>query len=90
VNQLGHLVLQGGHKLGVVVPHGVHRDAAQAVQVSLAIHIPHAHALAVRQGDGHPPVGVHDVRRSGLDQSHLDPRLERDCEKKYGPREWSR
>ena len=37
------------------------RDAAQAVEVSLAVGVPDSAAFAVRQGDRQAAVGVHDV-----------------------------
>ena len=40
-------------------------DAGQRVQVGLAVDVPDAAALAVRQRDRHPAVGVHHVRGSG-------------------------
>ena len=66
VDQLGQLVLQGGHQLGVVVAQRVDGDAAQAVEVDLARGVPDSAALAVRQRDRQATVGVHDVGRGGL------------------------
>jgi hypothetical protein len=59
VDELADLVLQRGHQLGVVVAQGVDGDAAQRVQVLLAVDVPDAAALAVRQRDGQAAVGVH-------------------------------
>jgi hypothetical protein len=69
VDQLGHLLLQGGHQLGVVVAQGVDGDAAQRVQVFLAVHVPNAAALAALQRDGYAAVSGHNVGRSCLDES---------------------
>ena len=71
VDDLGDLVLQGRHELGVVVPQRIHGDAGERVEVLLAVHVPHSHALAARHRDRQPAVGVHGVGRCRLDQSHL-------------------
>ena len=65
MNELGDLILQGRHQFRVLVPQGVNGDAAQRIQIRLAIHIPHAATFAVRQGNGQAVVGIHDVGRSG-------------------------
>jgi len=69
VDQLGDLVLQGRHQLGVVVAQGVDGDAAQCVQVFLAVHIPHAAASASLQRDRYAAVGGHNVGRGSLNVS---------------------
>ena len=68
VDDLAQLVLQGRHQFGVVVPQGVHRNAAQCVQVFATIHIPHPAALAMRQGNRQTAIGVHDMGRGGFDE----------------------
>jgi hypothetical protein len=70
VDDLADLVLQRRHQLRVVVAEGVDGDAAQRVEVRLAVHVPHAQALAMRQRDRHPAVGVHGVGGGRRDQSH--------------------
>ena len=47
VDQLANLVLQGGHQLRVGVAQRVDGNAAQAVQVFLAVHVPHSAASAM-------------------------------------------
>jgi hypothetical protein len=69
VDDLGDLVLQRGHQLGVVVAQRIDGNAAQRVQVLLAVHVPHAAALAMRQRNRHAAVGVHGVGRGGFDES---------------------
>ena len=70
VDDLADLVLQRGHELGVVVAERVHGDTGQRVEVFLAVDIPHSHALAVRQRDRQPAVGIHGVGRRSLDKRH--------------------
>ena len=67
VDNFADLVLQSGHQLGVVVAQRVDRNAAQGIQVGLAVHIPHAAALAMAERNGQPPVGVHHMRGTGFD-----------------------
>ena len=66
VNQLGELVLQGRDQLGMVVAQRVDRDAAQCIEVALAIDVPHAATLPVRQRNRQAAVGVHHMGRRGL------------------------
>ncbi len=61
---LAKLILQGGDELGVGVAQGVDGDAAQTVQVLLAVDVPDAAALAMRQGDRQAAVGVHDMGKA--------------------------
>ena len=61
VDQLGQLILQGWHQLGVVMAQCVDSNAAQSIQVLFAVDIPDAAALTVRQRDGHSVVGVHHM-----------------------------
>ncbi len=68
VNQFAQLVLQRRHQFGVVVPQRVDRDATQGVQILLAIDVPDTATLAMREGDRHAPVGVHDVGRSSFNE----------------------
>ncbi len=62
VHQGADLLLQGWHQLGVRVPERIDGDAAQRIEVGLAVHVPDAATLAVRELDRQAPVGVHDVR----------------------------
>jgi hypothetical protein len=55
VDDLADLVLQRRHQLGVVVAQRVDGNAAQRVQVLLAVHVPHAAALAVLSAMGTRP-----------------------------------
>ena len=65
VDHLAHLFLQGGDQLGVRVAQGVDGNAAQTVQVLLAVHVPHAAASAMRHRDRQAAVSVHDVGGCG-------------------------
>ena len=47
MNHLADLCLQGGHQPGVVVAQRVDCNAAEPVQVALAVDVPHAAAVAV-------------------------------------------
>ena len=69
VDDLGHLVLQGGHEFGMVMAQGVHGNAGQRIQVLLAIDVPKAAALTTFERDWQTPVGVHGVRRGGFNES---------------------
>jgi hypothetical protein len=55
VDELRELVLQRGHQLGVVVAQGVDGNAAQRVEVLLAVDVPDAAALAVDSAIGTRP-----------------------------------
>jgi hypothetical protein len=63
VDELGDLVLQRRHQLGMGVAQRVDGDAAQAIEVLLAVGVPHPAALAMRHRDGQAAVGVHQGRR---------------------------
>ena len=65
VDQLGELLLQRRHQLGVVVSQGIDGNAGQCVQIFFAIGIPHAAALAAFQRDGDTAIGGHNVGGSG-------------------------
>ena len=52
-------------QLGVRVSQGVDGNAAQTVQVLLAVHVPHAAASAMRHRDRQAAVSVHDVGGCG-------------------------
>ena len=69
VDELGHLVLQRRHQLGVVVAQRVHCNAAQRIEVLLAVDVPHAAALASLQSDRYAAIGVHHVGRGSLNES---------------------
>ena len=47
VYQLADLLLQCGHKLGVGVPQRIDSNAAQSVQIALAVYVPHMAAFAM-------------------------------------------
>ena len=66
VNQPADLLLQSRHQLGVVMPQRVDGNTAQRVQVGLAVDVPHAAALSMRERQRQSAVGVHDVRGSGF------------------------
>ena len=61
VDQLGQLVLQRRHQLGVVVAQGIDCNPAQRIQIFAPVGIPYAATLAVRHGNGQAAVGVHHV-----------------------------
>ena len=61
VDQLRELVLQSRHQFCVVVAQGVDRNAAQRVQVLLALGIPHVATLSVRQGNRQAAIRGHHM-----------------------------
>ena len=65
VYELRHLVLQGSYQVRMVVAQGIDRNAAQRVQVFLALGVPDAAALAVGQRNRQAPVGGHYMGRCG-------------------------
>ena len=66
VDDLANLVLQRGHQFGVVVAQRVDGNAAECVQVTFAVDVPHAATLAVAERHGQTPIGVHHVRGTGF------------------------
>ena len=63
VNELAHLLLQGGHQLRMGVAQRVHGNAGQRIQIAVAVHVPQAAACAALHGHRQAGVGVHGVRR---------------------------
>ena len=70
VNQPADLFLQCGNQFRVRMAQGVDRNAAQTVEVLLAVGVPHPAALPMRHRHGKPAIGVHDVG-FGVDADEL-------------------
>jgi hypothetical protein len=87
VDQLGDLLLQRGNQLGVGVAQGVDRDAAECIQVFLAVDVPDAAAVTVRERDRQAAVGVHDMRfdRSSVGHGEISKNVKNEVSVLGGP-----
>ena len=73
VDDFAQLILEGGYQIWVVMSQSVDGNAAQCVQINLAIHIPQAATLTVAHGDGQSAISVHGVRGCGFNEfRHTD------------------